>query len=1078
MVKFGLFTSFETNEQYAIINIQDSKGANVIDITQDAANYSFFNTLNCTACYIFKSREYFYGDRSILNTAMQIMEQVIHFNGITTTKTEMKDGSIFLIKEKTSENNNMRYKLVMKGLKKDSEEFETEDGSIVFTQIDEEDQSTYNMPINIDYYTTTDFNKGVKLATSKNTKGHYSYDELLKMYPQVSHVLREDYGVCSSEEEAIEKLDIWVKSKEQLKSFDIESMDKEWGVFSENGITGIFLGFGEHWSWYFPIRQDNFDFNLDVSWIKRIFDAINNQPPAPEVILLAHNVKFEIEGFYHELKDYVRFDIDTYLLAVLVDPMVKKGTHTLKALAAKVDDRFYLTLEQIFIGPVQFNVLPPEIVKLYGCPDATSPAKVYKYLMQKFPKDESYVLSLEMQLPYIKAMNEYYGLPIDMERLNKLLNRTRDNEEMLKVLFQKAHHTSENINSYPVLRSILYDKLQCPVKVRTSKGLPSTSKDAIDYIVSHASKEASEEDKVGDIVDKDNNVLVSGKDLSTNKYPSLVLYQKYKLLGKERGALERINNHSRKNRFMFYINQSGAGSNRQTSDAHQFNDTMKSCVVADSPHHGLVSCDWKQVELRVLAWLAGQEDLIKLECDPDVDIHRAILSIIQGKPMYLISEEDRKKGKSVNFGVVYMMTEFGLAARDFGPGYTKENVLEERQKITDFFNGLPKIKQFLAANESYLEKNGFIKTAFHYYRYFPQLLDPTLDKKRKRSLIRSGNNTPVQGTAAQMLKIVETKVWEYIRKKGWDKPKDYDGVMLPMVRMMLPIHDEILLSYDKSIPKEEIISMFKECMELDIKGAPPFFAAPAFINSWYDGKDAAYEVDIPFRDEIVERYKKGILTFSDNNYLDVLNNYRNGTLNDYMTTLISKYHTPEEVAKHVTHDSLTHTLIESMIPKKERKHMTHMERIQEAVKRYMDSNKIADVVEVKDVSEVWDDESDTEWLEQKIRITEDGDLEGEEVDEVDDGKIDYNEDINEEQTPAAPPVLYIMNAVMISLDKMTTEQQKEFHKRVSELCKPDSYYEIVYLKGSEEYRTGLKIDYIQSQIDELYKEVLNNGLKS
>ena len=55
---------------------------------------------------------------------------------------------------------------------------------------------------------------------------------------------------------------------------------------------------------------------------------------------------------------------------------------------------------------------------------------------------------------------------------------------------------------------------------------------------------------------------------------------------------------------------------------------------------------------------------------------------------------------------------------------------------------------------------------------------------------------------------------------------------------------------------------------------------------------------------------------------------------------------------------------------------------------------------------------------------------------------------------------------------------EEFHKKVSELCKPDSYYEIVYLKGSEEYRTGLKIDYIQSQIDELYKEVLNNGLKS
>lgn len=1062
---------------YGIFYYEDNHGTIAYDITDGSRNtYTRINTHDSIASYIDKRKIYIKGKKSLIDTAMKIISDAIHSIGISETRTEKENGIISLVVEKKNPELGIEMKTTTIGLVKNSEFYKTNDGMILFGTIDVSNKQDYSLPINIIDYTTPEFTKGI--VVKNKTSGHYSYQELLRMYPQVSHVLKEDYGVCQSLEEAEEKLKQWIESDEPLKSYDIESRGTEWGVNSENGITGVFLGVGEHWSWYFPVDQDNFEFNLPKKeWLTKICDAIDNQPPMPKVTLLAHNVKFELEGFYHELRRMPRFDIDTYLLAVLADPMIKKGTHTLKALTSKCDGRFYLTLEQIFIGAVQFNVLPPEIVKLYGCPDATSPAKIYKMLMKKIPKDESYVISLEMRLPPIKAMNEYYGLPIDMERLDTLLNNVTEDEENLKLLFQKAHKTSENINSYPVLRDILYNKLQAPVKVFTNKGLPSTSKDAIDYIVSHAylpNDQIDSEIKVADIKSADGHTILKGDDLKSNKYPSLLIYQKYKLLGKERGALERIKSHSRKNRFMFYINQSGAGSNRQTSDAHQFNDTMKSCVVADSPHHGLVSCDWKQVELRVLAWLAGQQDLIKLESDPDVDIHRAILSIIQGKPMYMISEEDRKKGKSVNFGVVYMMTEYGLAARDFGPGYTKENLIEERKKITDFFNGLPYIKNFLSANENFLRTNGYIKTAFHYYRYFPQLLDPTLSEKKKTSIVRSGNNTPVQGTAAQMLKIVECNVWDYICKKGWDKPKNYDGEMLPMVRMMLPIHDEILLSYDKSIPKEEIITMFKECMELDIKDAPPFFAAPAFINNWYDGKDAAYEVDIPFRDMVVENYRKGILTFNEDNYLDVLNNYRNNELASYMNNLFAKYNTPEEVAKHVTHDSLTHTLIETLLPKGERKKLTHEQRILEACKRYKENNKITTSTEkVIDAEAVEWSEEDSEWLEHYVQVTSEGDLVDEySEDESEEGSLDYNEDINDLGSTEVvnSAILYVLDSVIISLDDLNVEQMKSLNDEICKLHSDENYYKLVYVGNGKTHITDIKLGYIQNVLEDLYEK--------
>ena len=118
------------------------------------------------------------------------------------------------------------------------------------------------------------------------------------------------------------------------------------------------------------------------------------------------------------------------------------------------------------------------------------------------------------------------------------------------------------------------------------------------------------------------------------------------------------------------------------------------------------------------------------------------------------------------------------------------------------------------------------------------------------------NNTPVQGFGADFMKLVEVNLNEYIKMKGWDEIVECDDMMLPKVRLMLSIHDEVLVSTHKSIPIEEIIIMFKECMEIKIKGAPPFFSAPAMITNWYDGKNDAYEIDLRFRDEIIKAWEK------------------------------------------------------------------------------------------------------------------------------------------------------------------------------------------------------------------------------
>lgn len=1084
MLKIGEVFLNTYNEKYAFVWYSDNSSNERIDVIENLDFYNNLNTSNCVASIINGRDIRVLGDINIITILNRIRTTAAFLHVAEKQDVKVVDGKFVMETSKEQADIDTYYKIRMVNGTIDTEYYKTPEGEITIDTVQNTTYSTTNKPINWEEYelqksVSTD---GVSKKAKTEQAEFRSYEELLRLYPQVSHVLSEenDYVVITSYEEARLRLDDWINSKEQLKSVDIESLDRTWGPTSNNRITGVFLGYGTNNSTYFPFRQQNFSYNLPLEFLREIFNAVNNQPAYPQVIILSHNSKFEIQGFYQEFRDYLRVDIDTYLLAVLVDPLIKKGTHTLKNLTSKVDNKFYLSLEDIFIGPVKFNVLPPNIVKLYGCPDATSPAKIYPYLLDKLPKDELFVMHLEMQLPVIKAMQEFYGIRMKQDRLLELIENEEYKVNKLGDLFKQIHHTSRNINSNDVLTEILYNKLRCKVEVRTNKGAPATSKAAIDRIIQTGYKPITEDTVIPkDILDKNNKSIIDGKKLAENKYPSLVIYQTYKKCGKELGALKRLRDHSVDGFFKFYINQVGAGSNRQTSDAHQFSDTMKSCAVADSPHHQLVSCDWKQVELRILAGMAGQKDLIELEKDPNVDIHRAILSIIQGKPMYMISEEDRKKGKSVNFGVVYMMSEYGLAVRDFGPAYTRENLNEERKKITDFFNGLPYVKALMKGNEEFLKKNGYIKTAFNYYRYFRELLDPTCDPKLAKSMIRSGNNTPIQGTGAQMLKIVETKVWEYIRSRGWDKEKEYDGKMLPMVRMILPIHDEILLSYDKTIPMEEIIKMFKECMELDIDNMPPFFAAPAFIDNWYDGKNSVYEVDIPFRDKIVEEYEKGNYLLTGKDYVNVLIEYRNNEIRDYMERLISKYKTVDEVAKHVTDDSLTHTLIETLIPnKKERGKLSHVERIYEAVRRYMQQldsegllQQVKDrVIEEDDTSQYMDID---EWSTTYTHIDANGDLVTEDIE----GDYEDNTEVDDDLLPMEDrqieelSVLFLLNECIIDVTNLEMSTQAEYvHQGIRKLNNPNGYYKVIFVNGYKSIETEYRVDYIEKEIKTLFED--------
>lgn len=1082
-----------------------------IDLLDDLSRVNVMDTSNTIASYIRDKKEMVYGEQEYINLMLRCKKiEALLSDVAPITTTTVEDGIVRIIRDKLSKDG-MHHKIVMENGYVVEEVIETDIITLNTVRVSK-DTNFDVVPFNIADYESILFDDYIE-ELDNGESDYFSIDYLKAKYKgKIEHIYENDFVVITSMEEANKRLNAWKNSTNMVKAIDLEGTGLNTGIYGEDVITGVVMSYSETESTYYPFRQEGCEYNLPLSYLKTILRVVNNQPK--DVIVVAHNGIYEKKGIKKESKFYVenssfakewaikhndkaglddtwlRIDADSFLLSVLLNPIMRKGLHDLKSKVERVTGRFYLTLNKIFKHKIKFNVLPPELIKLYACPDTSNTITIYKDMIKQLPRDEFFIFKLENDLVEAKAISEFYGLPSDHEKLLKLTQVEEEKVEMLANIFKKYHRITGNINSNDVKKDIIYDRLRCPVEVRTATNRPSTSVIAINHIVSCGKKDISDEETIPpDIVDSLGRVIVKGKDLASNKYPSLVILQAYNKSRKELGALRRLIKKSERNRITFNINQVGAGSGRQSSDAHQYSSQMKGFIISDSPDHWLIDADYKQIELRVLAYLAKQLNLIELEKDPNIDIHRAILSIIKGIPMWMITDKMRKEGKAVNFGVVYGITEYGLAIRANGPKYTKQDLLREAQAITDFYNGLSGVKQFVAANAEFVLEKGYIATAFGRRRLFPELLDKSLPDNEKSGKIRAANNTPVQGFAADLLKRVEVNITNYIREKGWDRiVKCSNGEWLPMVRLMLSIHDEVLVSAHKDIDYEEIIIMLKDCMEIKIKDAPPFFACPAFVPNWQIGHDVpAYEIPVGFRDEIIEEYKKRNRILNMDTYLEDLNEWRDRRLKDYMNTLVSKYVTVDEVAKHIQHDEFTHTLISIYI--KDGEKMSHEEAIYTATQRYMESHgdtshkHIANIVdedkqERSEILSSWYDNMET-----FNRVDANGDIILEVYDE-DEEEADSIDDINRINgfidTPIdANCVLYLSNQVFIDLSSIEfAEDADKVNDLLTKYHDESSDYNVIYTRRGKIIPANIRIPYLTKLNDEitellcLKKEVL------
>lgn len=419
--------------------------------------------------------------------------------------------------------------------------------------------------------------------------------------------------------------------------------------------------------------------------------------------------------------------------------------------------------------------------------------KLYNVLTQKMEEAGSIELfnKIEMPLTEVLASMQYEGIYIDKQ---ELLDFGKELQEKIDILTQEIYElTGEefNINSTKQLGEILFEKLKLTAKKKTKTGY-STDVDVLEKIkYEHPVIEKILEYRQ---LQKLNSTYVEG----------LIPYID------ETGRI-----HSK-----FHQTVTTTGRISSTDPNLQNIPTRmelgRKLRKVFKPEQGriFVDADYSQIELRVLAHISEDKNMIEAFCNNE-DIHAQAASKVFNIPLEEVTKEERTKAKAVNFGIVYGISEFGLGEQ---LGVPRKKAKEYIEQYLDKYNG---IKEFMTNIVEETKEKGYVETLYHRRRYVPEL-------KSNNYMVRQfggrvAMNTPIQGTAADIMKIAMINVYNKLKENNLKS------------KLIVQVHDEILVETLES-EKEQVKQIVKEEMENVIKLKVPLLAEVEEGYNWYEAK--------------------------------------------------------------------------------------------------------------------------------------------------------------------------------------------------------------------------------------------------
>ena len=526
----------------------------------------------------------------------------------------------------------------------------------------------------------------------------------------------------------------------------------------EDEITGISISNGKNY--YFDARF--------IADLKPLLE--NNE---------IKKIGFDIKSDYNLLLNYdielKGIEYDVLLASYVKDPNRK---HTLDAQALDY-------LNHILTSNIEFEQ--------YACDEANTIYKLYDFWQKNLDEDEQkLVKNIEIPMTVVLAKMEHTGVSIDVDYLKELsAYMTEKLAELEDLIYQLAGETF-NINSPKQVAEILFDKLELKTKKKKSR---STSAEVLEEL-------AQEYEICAYILE--HRKFSKLKSTYTDALPALI--------SKKDGRI-----HTTYNQALTVTGRlSSSNPNLQNIPirTEEGNKIRAAFCSKDKEHFSILSADYSQIELRLLAHVSEDENLIHA-FTTGVDIHTMTASKVYGVKQEDVTKEMRRSAKAVNFGIVYGQSKYGLA-KNLGISNN-----EAQDFIDKYFETYPNVKKYMDYEKEFVSANGYVETIFGRKRYLAtELMSPNFQIREFAQ--RAAINQPLQGTAADLIKMAMIEVQNRIEANGLK------------TKMIMQVHDELVFE----VPNEEletIKSIVLDAMELNQPLKVPLEVDINCGTSWKEG---------------------------------------------------------------------------------------------------------------------------------------------------------------------------------------------------------------------------------------------------
>ncbi len=588
--------------------------------------------------------------------------------------------------------------------------------------------------------------------------------------------------------ESFEELKLLVEKmiEQEIVAFDTET---EGLNALETNIVGISFSWRKGVGYYLPIKNNKSVYEKSFEILKPFFEST-------KIIKVGHNIKFDIQVL---MKYNVKVSspiYDTMVAHYLINPDMR---HNLDTLSESYLNYSPISIESLIgkKGKNQISMRDVSIdkIKNYAGEDADITLRLKGIFDKEIEVNNLSKIFYDIEIPMINVLSEMEaeGIKIDTSYLKKLDKEFEDDLEKLKKEIFKKCGEEFNLNSPKQLGEILFDKLKLVSKPKKTKtGQYSTSEEVLSSL-------ANDHRIVENILEW------RSLDKLQNTYV--------------RSLPNEVSNLT--NRVHSSFNQTVTTTGRLSSNNPNLQNIpirtdngqkIRKAFIPRNDDYIIMAADYSQIELRVIASISNEENMIDAFVN-NQDIHTMTASKIYNVDPENVSREQRGNAKTVNFGIIYGVSAFGLSQQ------TDLNRSESKQMIDNYFLNYPGLKKYMSDQIDFARNNGYVETIMGRKRYLQNI-------NSQNNMLRSGAernaiNAPIQGSAADIIKIAMININSEFKKQSLKS------------KMLLQVHDELVFDVHNS-EKDRIQDIVKTTMESAVKLKVPLKIDLEFGKNWLE----------------------------------------------------------------------------------------------------------------------------------------------------------------------------------------------------------------------------------------------------